>query len=78
MKGKHYFIFAQLVEHLTCKQGIVGSNPDWVNDFSAMSANGDLGRTYTGLSLTCFRTVVTICLRNSRTHFNLVRVCVAL
>ena len=26
---------AQLVEHLTCKHGVMGSIPPWVNDFSA-------------------------------------------
>jgi len=39
--------------------------------------NGDLGRTYTGLSWTCFTSGVAICIRNSRTRFSPVRECVA-
>ena len=46
---------AQLVEHLSCKQRSCVRSTRWVNDFSGLSTNGDLDRTYTGLPLTCFR-----------------------
>ena len=40
-KSVFYGLVAQLVEHLLCKQGVVGSNPTVVHNFTAVRACSD-------------------------------------